>query len=124
MFMLTCLCHLAFSLYSAGRSSDWHCPLHLASCRLQVPVKQEPGRWPDPYCDGYYLLSLATEGTWIEPDIASGWPVANIYKTARWRTACRFRLTLARTGVLGMESGPLAPDIFLPPNVPTNLFRS
>lgn len=77
-------------------SSDWHCPPHTASNHLQVLRKQEPGWCPDTHCDGCNLYPTpAVEGAWIEPGRSPGWPVANICRTARRRSAVdRFRLRL------------------------------
>lgn len=113
-------------------------PLHLASCYLQVLVKQESGWCPDPYCDGCYLLSLATEGAQTESGMAPGWPKANTCNAGRWRSACvdRFRLRLGlelepraldQGTIMFTESwartlNPWPHELLLQPSVPTNLF--
>lgn len=112
----TYLCHLPFSLYSAGISSDRHWRLYMASCQLQVLVKPDPAWCPDPYCDEGYILSPATEGPCIEPDMAPAWPVAR--KRSGGQPVDRFKLRLGleleprdNQGllVLGIKPEPLAP---------------
>lgn len=106
---VTHLCpHAIFpSPTSACKSSDWHCLRHMASSQLWVLMKQEPGWCPDPYGDGCYLPSQAVEGAWIEPCMSPGWPMANLCRTSRWRSACGqlWAQTWARTGAKG--AGPI-----------------